>query len=242
MFKRFLKGFLAVVLVAGIGFASGYYSDVVLKKIVPPDKLSKLENYIKGGKDKDRPDTEPGNGETGATGASGDSGEAGSRSEPDVTGAPGDTAPDLAGNRYPAAGLVQELQDTDLGLGGLKIGDNRSQVEKIIGRSVKVHKSYDRQIGQNVRAFENGRLTVEWGKKTGVFSIAAASPGIVTARGLQVGDPMVKAYQLYGRPASDQGGLAAYKYPKYGAEALLIKYTGDKVTEIKIATKKVKGG
>lgn len=224
MFKRFLKGLLIVVLVAGLGFASGYYSDAALKKIIPAEKMSKFNKYLedlKSGKNSGQPETRQEN------------------SAPGTTGEPEGIAPAaVAGSEK--ADQVQELQETDLALGGLKIGDKRQTVEKVMGRPVKIHKSYDRETGQSIRTFENDRLNTEWGKKTGVFSITITSPGITTVRGLQVGDAMEKAYRLYGRPVAELGGLAAYKYPGSGTEVFFIKFGNNKVMEIKISMKKVK--
>lgn len=209
MFKRFLKGFLIVILVTALGFASGYYS----KQFIPGEKLAKYLENIRG--------------KTGGQPAASQNSESGSAGEDEALPEPGPAEVDTVSNPAPAIG------DDDLSLGGLKPGDNRQRVEETLGQPIKVRKSVDQEKGQ-VRTFISDRLTVEWSKKTGVFAIAATSPEVVSVRGLQVGDPMEKAYRLYGRPASDQGGLAAYQYPASGTEVFFIKYEDNKITEIKI--------
>lgn len=195
MFKRFLKGLLTVIIVAALGFLSGYYSE----RFISP-----------GGQP-----VAPGSSEPGGAGAE------------EASPGPGPVA-DTASSPAPA------ISEDDLSLGGLKPGDNRQRVEETLGQPIKVRKSVDRETGQNIRTFITDRLTVEWSKKTGVFAITATSPEVVTVRGLQVGDPMDKAYRLYGRPASEQGGLAAYQNPASGIEVFFIKYADNKITEIKI--------
>lgn len=229
MFKRFLKGLLAVGLVAVLGFTSGYYSDKVLNKIIPSEKGSGFGKYLQNIFDRKNDGQQQNPQETGP--------------EPGQPADGGETegvSPDSGSGGEDAVvyGQAPELREADLELGGLKIGDNRRRVEETLGQGVKVHKSYDPEIRQNVRTFESARLTVEWGKKTGVFAIIAASPGVATARGLQVGDPLEKAYQLYGKPASEQGGMAVYKYTGSGVEALFIKSVSNKIVEIKTAMKK----
>lgn len=210
MLKRFLKGLLIVIFVALLGFVSGYYSE----KFISPDKISVFNKYMENIRGQGQP-AAPANSMPENAGEDG------------VSPGPGPAEVDTAGNPAPAIG------EDDLSLGGMKPGDNRQLVEETLGQSIKVLKSVDSEKGQ-VRTFVSNRLTVEWSKKTGVFAITATSPEVATVRGLQVGDPMAKAYQLYGRPSSDQDGLAAYQYPASGTEVFFIKYADNKVTEIKI--------
>lgn len=230
LFKRFLKSLLIVVLVTGVGFTSGYYSNAVLKKIIPAEKFSGINKYLaslKPGKAA-QPEAQQENADLGTAATPGAGG----------SGAAGDPG-GIAANSTAINENAPELQASDRTLGGLKTGDKRQTVEEVMGKSVKVLKSYDKAAGQNVRTFEKDGLSVAWGKKTGVFSITVTSPGSTTARGLQVGDAMQKAYQLYGRPASELDGVAAYKNPESGAEEFFIKYSENKVVEIKIATSKL---
>lgn len=277
LFKRFLLGLLIVILVAVTGFTSGYYSDMVLDRIIPAVKLTNLNKYLDKLKNNQKQQSAPP--EKGAPDASGEpeaappqfisegeavtavknvplvrekvAGTKGTAFSFQAQTAPTATSPvwviamaagkqetldrDILFQVDAITGQVLEIQEADLTLAGLKIGYNRRQVEEVVGQAVKVHKSYDQEIGQNVRTFESDSLTVEWGKKTGAFAISVKSSGIATTRGLQVGDALEKAYRLYGRPVSEQGGLAAYKYIMSEKEVFFIKAEKNKITEIKIA-------
>ncbi|MBW4443176.1 MAG: hypothetical protein KME10_18440 [Plectolyngbya sp. WJT66-NPBG17] len=148
--------------------------------------------------------------------------------------------PAIAFSAPVAASPVREVSISRMGLGGIKLGMKAAQVQRKVGKPLKVESENSRCCGVLLHWQYSDlevRLEVPEGRNqernASVYSISTRSAKVATLEGIRVGDRRSKVIRAYGEPYGSGTTEDRIFYSNdTSASALVFRFKDDRVVEI----------
>ena len=122
----------------------------------------------------------------------------------------------------------------DLKLAGIKVYDPEERVKSVLGKPLKTETIFIDSVNREGSRLYYDNVIVEILDKTGVIRITTDSADYSTVRGLKVGDPLEKVYQLYGERELNENNEIHYTFGKDDFDVFMVKINDGKVCLISV--------
>lgn len=148
-----------------------------------------------------------------------------------------DTSLSFAAGNQQIAQIAQtnsEVGLDDLKLAGVNVYDPEDRVRCVLGQPSKTENIVHGNMSKEGNKLYYQGVIVELLKGTGVARITSDSAEYPTARGLRVGDPVEKVYELYGKPKLEENDQIHYSFGKDDFDVFMVKLKDGKVSLVSV--------